>query len=82
VQRAITATSASGVHLNGIAQMWVLRFDDPLREAQVLRSARAEGVLLKRGAYDFAALAHDAEAIAAIERALTNALRETGAAGA
>jgi glutamate-1-semialdehyde 2,1-aminomutase len=82
VQRAITATSASGVHLNGIAQMWFLRFDDPLREAQVLRSARAEGVLLKRGAYDFAALAHDAEAIAAIERALTNALRETGAAGA
>jgi glutamate-1-semialdehyde 2,1-aminomutase len=58
--------------------MWFLRFDDPMREVRVLRAARAEGVLLKRGAYDFAALAHDAGAIEAIERALTTALRAAG----
>jgi glutamate-1-semialdehyde 2,1-aminomutase len=81
-RRAIVATAASGVHLEGIESMWFLRFDDPGREARVLREARRAGVLLKRGPYDFAALAHDADAIAALEWALTHALRAAETADA
>ena len=47
--------------------------------------ARAEGVLFKRGAYDFASLAHDDDAIADIEHAASTAfvaLREEELAGA
>ena len=77
VTRAIDAAGTAGVHPDGIPAMWLLRFDDPDREVRVLREAREGGVLLKRGAYDFAALAHDADAIASLEWALTRALRVT-----
>jgi hypothetical protein len=54
--------------------MWLIRFDDPAREARFLALAREEGVLFKRGAYNFASLAHDEEAVFAIEKAASNAL--------
>ena len=75
VTRAIGASGTTGVGIDGLPAMWLLRFDDPDRELRVLREARKGGVLLKRGAYDFAALAHDADAISALEWALTHALR-------
>jgi glutamate-1-semialdehyde 2,1-aminomutase len=75
VQRAIAAAGAHDVTLEGIAPMWFLRFGDAGREAQVLRDARLHGVLLKRGAYDFPALAHDAAALEMLEHALAAALR-------
>ena len=76
VRRALAASSAADVELLGIAPMWLLRFGDAGREARVLAAVRQDGVLLKRGAYNFAALAHDREAIDAMARALTRALRE------
>jgi len=54
--------------------MWMLRFDAPARQDEFLLRARGHGVLFKRGAYNFASLAHDDEAIRAIERAASSAL--------
>src|SRR5689334_24032559 len=53
--------------VDGIGPMWMLRFDDAARQDRFLRLARGHGVLFKRGAYNFASLAHDEEAIATIE---------------
>jgi hypothetical protein len=50
--------------------MWFLRWEDAARESRFLTAARAAGVLFKRGAYDYASLAHDdEEALAAIAEA-------------
>ena len=49
--------------VDGIDPMWLLRFDTPARETRFLELAAAHGVLFKRGAYNFAALAHDDDAI-------------------
>jgi glutamate-1-semialdehyde 2,1-aminomutase len=74
VRRAIDAAGVDGVTVDGLAPMWLIRFDDPARESRFLALARAEGVLFKRGAYNFASLAHDEDAVFAIERAASNAL--------
>ena len=76
VRRALVASNASDVELLGLAPMWFLRFADGHREMHVLSTVRRAGVLLKRGAYNFAALAHDHDAIDAVERTLTLALRQ------
>lgn len=73
VERAIAASGASGVRIDGLDAMWMLRWDDAERENRFVREALRAGVFFKRGAYDFAALAHDDEAIAAIERAARDA---------
>lgn len=73
VRRAIDAAAIDGVSIGGLAPMWFLRFDDPAREMRFLALALEEGVLFKRGAYNFASLAHDEEAVAAIERAASHA---------
>jgi hypothetical protein len=53
--------------------MWLLRFDDPRVEARFLQGAAQYGVLFKRGAYNYACVAHDDEAIRAIEAAASQA---------
>jgi glutamate-1-semialdehyde 2,1-aminomutase len=70
VERALAAGGAGGVRLEGIAPMWFLRFESESREAQVLAKAREAGVLIKRGAYNFASLAHDDTALTELEQAL------------
>ena len=58
----------------GLDQMWFLRFDDPRVERQFLEVSVAEGVLFKRGPYNYAALAHDEEeTLVEIERAASSA---------
>jgi len=74
VTRAVEASRSGGVSVAGIAPMWFLRFDDPARETRFLALAREEGVLFKRGAYNFASLAHDDEAVGEIESAASAAL--------
>lgn len=73
VARALAATPALGVTVDGPPVMWRL----VPREERVLDALVAEtvrrGVLLKRGAYQFAALAHDAAALARIEAAVAEA---------
>lgn len=73
VDSAIASSGMDGVQTAGIDPMWLLRFDDAERESRFLALARDEGVLFKRGAYNFACTAHDEAAIARIERAASHA---------
>ena len=74
IGRAIEASGVDGITVDGIDPMWFLRFDNPAREQRFLELAASHGVLFKRGAYNFAALAHDEDAIREIERGASSAL--------
>jgi glutamate-1-semialdehyde aminotransferase len=78
VDRAIQASGLAGVETAGIDPMWLIRWDDPRRESRFLLHAVREGVLFKRGAYDFAAVAHDEDAMRDIEAAASAALVALG----
>jgi glutamate-1-semialdehyde aminotransferase len=67
VSAAIDASGVDGVALEGIDPMWLIRFDDPTRETRFLQLAATEGVLFKRGAYNYASIAHDDETIREVE---------------
>lgn len=69
VERALADAGVGGIRVEGLDPMWFLRFDEPQHERRFLRAAREAGVLFKRGAYNFAALAHDDGAVAAVARA-------------
>jgi glutamate-1-semialdehyde 2,1-aminomutase len=73
VTAALDASEVGGVEVAGIDPMWFFRFDDPARENAFLAAAADNGVLFKRGAYNFAALAHDEDALRAIEGAASEA---------
>ena len=73
-ERAVAASGVGGVAVDGLDQMFLLRWDDPAREARFLAECARAGVIVKRGAYNFAAVAHDEEAIQAIEAATSSAL--------
>lgn len=73
VERALQASGVQGVTVHGLDPMWLLRWDDPARERAFLAHARGAGVLFKRGAYQFAAVAHDEEALRAVEAAASAA---------
>jgi glutamate-1-semialdehyde 2,1-aminomutase len=78
VERAIAASGLAGVSTDGVDAMWMLRWDTPARESRFLINAANEGVLFKRGAYNFAAIAHDEEAVQEIEAAASAALVALG----
>jgi hypothetical protein len=78
VRRAIAASDVRGVSVDGIAPMWLLRFDDPARESRFLELALEQDVLFKRGAYNYAAIAHDEETVVEIERAREHGVRPVG----
>lgn len=81
VSDAIAAAGISGVSVEGIDPMWFMRFDDPDVETAFIAAAVRNGVLFKRGAYNFPAIAHDEDAIRAIESGASAAfveLREGG----
>ena len=67
VSAALEASGVEGVSIDGIDPMWLLRFDDPQRERRFLELSAEHGVLFKRGAYNYPALAHDDDAIREIE---------------
>jgi len=67
ITTAIEASGVEGVTVDGIDPMWLLRFDDPKREQRFLELSAEHGVLFKRGAYNFPALAHDEDAVREIE---------------
>ena len=73
VRRAIAASGVDGVTLEGIAPMWFLKFDRPEREARFLEAVVGQDVLLKRGAYNYASLAHDDQTVIDIESAVSTA---------
>ena len=76
VQRAIEASGIEGPRIDGLDQMWLMHWDDPARETRFLELAAANGVLFKRGAYNFSALAHDEDAIRDIEAGASGAFVE------
>jgi glutamate-1-semialdehyde 2,1-aminomutase len=78
VGRAIEASGVTGVRTAGVDAMWLIEWDDPARESLFLASALDAGVLFKRGAYNFAAVAHDDDAIRKIEAAASDALVAIG----
>lgn len=85
VKAAIEASGVQGISIDGIDPMWLLRFDHPDRERRFLELAAAHGVLLKRGAYNYSALAHDDDALRDLERFASDtlvALRDEEAEGA
>jgi len=73
VTSAIEASGIGGVTVGGLDPMWILRFDQPERERRFLELAVSHGVLFKRGAYSYAALAHDEDAIRLVEGAASAA---------
>jgi len=74
MDRAIAASGIDGVSTLGIDQMWLTKWSDPDRESRFVQHAMREGVLFKRGAYNFAAIAHDEAAVRDIESAASAAL--------
>ena len=74
VTRAIQASGVSGVTVKGIDSMWLLDWQDGASESRFVSEAARSGVLFKRGAYNFAAIAHDESAIRDIEHAASVAL--------
>ena len=74
VTNAIRASRVMGIEVAGIDPMWFFRFQSPALETQFLTTAAANGVLFKRGPYNFAALAHDGAVINEIEACTSNAL--------
>jgi len=76
VSHAIEASGVRGPEIDGLDQMWLMRWDSPKREQRFLELAAAHGVLFKKGAYNYAALAHDEDAIREIEAGASDAFVE------
>ena len=75
VDAAVTASGIDGVTVAGLDPMWFMRFENPGVERRFLEEAAREGVLFKRGPYNYASLAHDEEdTVVEIERAASSAL--------
>jgi glutamate-1-semialdehyde 2,1-aminomutase len=64
-----------GVMAQGPAAMWRLHADVPERLDAFVACAAREGVLFKRGAYQFAALAHDTKALDKVQSAMVTVVR-------
>lgn len=73
-QAAVEAAGVTGITTDGIDPMWLIRFDAPERERRFLELSAEHGVLFKRGAYNFSALAHDDEAMRGLEAGASSAL--------
>ena len=81
VTSALQAAGVTGVTVEGLDPMWFLKFEEQATEIAFLRAAVRNGVLFKRGAYNFAAVAHDEDALREIESGASAAfvsLREKG----
>ena len=76
IGQTIESSGVAGVSIAGLDPMWMLRFESASAEAHFLRAAVRHGALFKRGAYNFASLAHDDDAILAIEGAANTAFVE------
>ncbi|MDB4908286.1 MAG: aminotransferase class-III [Gemmatimonadetes bacterium] len=73
VSSAIEASGLQGVTAHGLDPMWLLRWDTPERESRFLELGAGQGVLFKRGAYNYASLAHDEDTLLEIESAASAA---------
>jgi glutamate-1-semialdehyde 2,1-aminomutase len=70
----VVKDSGADVEVCGIDPMWFLRFASPQKESRFVHNAVTSGrVLFKRGAYNFASLAHDEAALVVMEAAAREA---------
>jgi glutamate-1-semialdehyde 2,1-aminomutase len=76
VRRALASVPSLNIRAEGPSQMWQLVADNSTDLDALVAAATQHGVLLKRGAYQFAALAHDSAAIEAIEQGVAAAARD------
>ena len=74
LDRAVEASGMDGVRTEGVDTMFLLRWQDAEREARFVREGARAGVLFKRGAYNFGAVAHDDASLQKIEAAASRAL--------
>ena len=74
VDRAIVASGIDGVTTRGVDTMWLLDFVEPSVERKFIAASMRGGVLFKKGAYNYAAVAHDEAAIQDIESTASAAL--------
>lgn len=70
VQASLARAEWTGVSASGPAQMWRLIAGVPVQLDAFVAAGAVEGVLFKRGAYQFASLAHDDATIDAVARAM------------
>ncbi len=74
VERAIARVGIEGVRTEGVPEMWWVQFPAEEDATAFVRGGVAEGVLFKRGAYNFASLAHRSPEVEVIERAAGRSL--------
>jgi glutamate-1-semialdehyde aminotransferase len=70
---ALKASGLMGITVHGIDPMWFVKFESAAAERRFVSLAAQHGALFKRGAYNFAALAHDEDALVEMEAAASNA---------
>lgn len=77
LEAAVRASGIEGVSVEGLDAMWLLRFADPAVERRFLEIAVANGVLFKRGPYNYPSLAHgEDDTVVEIERAASSTFVE------
>ena len=76
VARALSKTPSLQIRAEGPAQMWRLVAENPSDLDSLVAAATRHGLLLKRGAYQFASLAHDEAAMTIIESGVAAAARD------
>ncbi|MEP6836092.1 MAG: aminotransferase class III-fold pyridoxal phosphate-dependent enzyme [Gemmatimonas sp.] len=76
VREALASVPSLSVRVEGEPAMWRLVADNPTDLDALVANATRHGVLLKRGAYQFASLAHDDESIRIIGDGVAAAARD------
>lgn len=76
MRQALQSAPAVGIQVIGEPQMFRLVADNPADLDALVANGTRHGVLLKRGAYQFASLAHDDEAMALIGDGVAAAARD------
>ncbi len=74
--RALALKPNSGVQALGPSVMWRLVSQQPENLDALVRAAAGAGILFKRGAYQFGALAHDDAAVSELEERLPGIVNE------
>ncbi len=74
VERAIARAGIDGVRTEGIPEMWWVQFPSEHEASDFVRGGVQEGVLFKRGAYNFASLMHRSPETESIEYAAYTSL--------
>ena len=72
VQDALVAAPWVGVRAEGPPHMWRLVAEETEQLDAVVAASARFGVLMKRGAYQFASVAHDEKALDVLQRAMAN----------